>query len=182
VIDKTETQIVESARKGDVGSFGELYARYYVAMVWLAYSILNNRESAEDAAQETFARACGELARLRQPEKFAGWLAAICRNVARQMVRQGKKHVFTDDPSAFDNERADPGNDDETEKLVRQAINRLPQLYRELLTLHYYDGMSYEKIGMVLEIPSHKVKSRLFRARRKIAKYLDQTGFKWDGL
>ena len=74
---ETESGIVEAARNGDIDSFGRLYERYYAAMVWLAYSILAERDLAEDAVQETFALACHELVRLRRPEKFASWQAAI---------------------------------------------------------------------------------------------------------
>ena len=96
---KTEVQIlVVSAQKGDIDSLGKLYEQYYTAMVWLAFSILTDRSLAEDAAQETFAIACQQLVRLKQPEKFASWLAGICRNVAFQMVRDRKKVVTTDDP------------------------------------------------------------------------------------
>ncbi len=74
---RTESKIVEAACNGDIDSFGRLYERYYAAMVWVAYSILAEQDLAEDAAQEAFTLACHELGRLKRPEKFAGWLAAI---------------------------------------------------------------------------------------------------------
>lgn len=170
---KTESQIVEAARNGDVDSFGELYERYYAAMVWLAYSVLADHNLAEDAAQEAFAFACHELVHLKQPEKFASWLSAICRNVASRMTRRRRKEVLTNDPPAVFEQTTDDG----LEGVVKEAIASLPNLYRELLILHYYNSMSYEQIGLVLGIPRQTVKGRLYRARRKIAKYLKRKGF-----
>lgn len=179
--DKSELQLVESARNGNTQSFGLLYQRYYGTMVWIAYSILNDRGLAEDAAQETFALACSQLARLRQVQKFALWLAGICRNVACGMARQRKKHVFPGDLSGLD-KNDDTDNNEEIEQIIQQAISNLPGQYRDVLILYYYDDLSYERIAGILGIPSHRVKSRLFRARKKIAKYLDQIGFKWEQL
>jgi len=67
-------QLVTAAQAGDLESLKVLYERYYRSMVWLAYSILSDRQLAEDAAQETFAAVCTSLKRLKQPEKFARYL------------------------------------------------------------------------------------------------------------
>lgn len=168
----TESEIVEAACNGDVNSFGKLYERYYTAMVWLAYSILADRNLAEDVAQETFAVACSELIRLKQPEKFANWLAAICRNVACRMAKQRKKEVLINDPLVV----SERSNDDGHEKAVREAISNLPTPYKEVLILRYYNDMNYEQIASILGICISKVKGRLFRARRKLGKYLKQKG------
>ena len=170
---RTESQIVEAACDGDVDSFGALYERYYAVMVWLAYSILPERNLAEDAAQETFAVACEELVHLKRPEKFAGWLAGICRNVAHQMARERKREALTNTAAAV----VEQNNNDDLDGMVRQAICSLPEMYRQPLLLRYYNDMSYEQIGLVLGIARYTVKGRLFRARKKIAKYLKRKGF-----
>ena len=170
---KTEVQIlVKSAQKGDIGSFGKLYEQNYTTMVWLAYSILADHNLAEDAAQETFAVACQQLVRLKQPEKFVSWLAGICRNVAYQMVRDRKKVVTTDDPP----ESAEYGSDNKLRQAVSEAMSNLTLDYREALILRYYDGMDYERMASVLGINKSKVKGRLFRARQKVRKYLKRKG------
>lgn len=169
---QTESQLVDAARKGDLGSFGILYQRYYATMVWLAYAILADRGLAEDAAQETFAVACEQIERLKKPQKFPGWLAAICRNTALQLARERKKEVLVDVVP----EQSDQSSRSNLAEVVRQAIGALPQEYRELLVLRYYNGMNYEQMGSVLGIRKSVVKGRLFRARRKIAKYLKRKG------
>jgi RNA polymerase sigma-70 factor (ECF subfamily) len=172
---KTELQLlVQAAQKGNVSSFGKLYEQNYTAMVWLAYSILADRNLAEDAAQETFAVACQQLIRLKRPDKFASWLAGICRNVACQMVRDRKKVVATDDPP----ESAEYGSDNKLRQAVSEAISGLPVDYREALILRYYDGMNYDQMSSVLGIGRSKVKGRLFRARRKVRRCLKRRGFR----
>ena len=174
-----EAQIVQAAQNGDLESLGVLYERYYGSMVWLAYSILSDRQLAEDVAQETFAAVCKSLKRLIQPEKFAGYLATTCRNLAFQTLRQRKRQVVTN--NLPEKPAADaPDRNGSVEKVMRRALDALPQKHRELLILHYYDGQSYEKIAALLEMPAHRVKSRLFQARRKIAKYLDSNKFDWE--
>lgn len=73
--DKLEIELVEAAVGGDIGSFGELCERYYAAMVAVAYSVLSDHQLAEDAAQESFARA---LVRLKKPER-QGKIRALAR-------------------------------------------------------------------------------------------------------
>ena len=89
---RTDAELVEAARNGDVSSFGELYRRYYAAAVGIAYCWVPDRHLAEDAAQEAFAIACRDLGRLRRADKFAGWLKAICRKVARRFAKSKPRH------------------------------------------------------------------------------------------
>ncbi len=79
--------LAETAAAGDGDSFTELCRRYYPAMVAIAHAILGDRHLAEDAAQQAFARAAMNLARLRKSEQFGSWLAAICRNAAFDIGR-----------------------------------------------------------------------------------------------
>ena len=82
---------MKSARNGDGESFGLLYEQYYAPMMWLAYSILLDRDLAEDAAQQAFVNACEKLTHLRDVDRFGPWLAQICRNEAHQLIRQQKR-------------------------------------------------------------------------------------------
>ena len=170
-----EEKIVEAARNGDAESFGTLYERYYAAMVWLAYSVLLDRDLAEDAAQQSFVKACEKLADLQRADRFGPWLAAICRNEAHQLLRRRKCRL---DRQAAEPEYAqphDPGEHDHD--VVRAAIDRLAPMYREIVVLHYFNGMNYPQIASTLGIAGHTVRGRLFRARRQIEHTLRKNGF-----
>ena len=169
--------MVEAARNGYLESFGALYERYHGPIVALAYSMLADRDLAEDAAQEVFAVACGEIESLKSKEKFAAWLAGICRNVSRQMLRASRNK-----PAALSDEhpaRSDSGCEDRREA-IRRAVWNLREAERELIVLRYFDGSSQARISEVLGLSPQAVNGRLVRAKRKIAKYLKRNGFTGD--
>jgi len=170
-----EEQIVEAARNGDAESFGTLYERYYAAMVWLAYSILLDRDLAEDAAQQSFVKACEKLADLQRADRFGPWLAAICRNEAHQLLRRRKCRL---NRQATEPEYTEPHDAAERDHdVVRAAIDQLAPMYREIIVLHYFNGMNYPQIASTLGIAGHTVQGRLFRARRQIEHTLRKNGF-----
>ncbi|MHC4537531.1 MAG: RNA polymerase sigma factor [Planctomycetota bacterium] len=169
MLDKSETKLVEAAVGGDIESFGKLCQRYYPAMVAVGYSVLGDHQLAEDAAQESFARALVSLRKLKNQMRFAPWLAAICRNVAKDMVATKARQISTNDFS----QAGRNNNHDENRRLIRRAIEQLPASAKELMVLRYYNGMSYEEIGSVLGISKGTINGRITRAKRKMAKYIE---------
>ena len=169
----SETTLVEAAQNGHLESFGALYERYHSPMMALAYSMLGDRDLAEDAAQETFAIACRDLPKLKSKYKFGAWLAGICRNVARGMLRSKGKSTGVN----FQEPVGNQNSEDYRRDVIRQAVWDLPCAERELIVLRYYNGFSQAQISNVLDISPQAVNGRLFRAKRKIAKYLKRNGF-----
>ena len=170
----SETQLVEAAQNGHLESFGALYERYHSPMVALAYSMLADRSLAEDAAQEVFVIACRDIGSLKSKERFAAWLAGICRNISRQMLRAGKSRGI-----APDNEPAvvRRGDAEDRREAIRRAVWSLREPERELIIMRYFDGFSQGQISEVLGLSSQAVNGRLVRAKRKIAKYLKRKRF-----
>jgi RNA polymerase sigma-70 factor (ECF subfamily) len=174
----SETQLVEAAQNGHLESFGALYERYHSAMVALAYLMLADRDLAEDAAQEVFAAACRDIANLKNKDKFAAWLAGICRNTARQMLRSKNRNIVPADGQLAVS--TTNGEDSQLRTVINQAIRQLKPAERELIVLRYYDNLPYERIASVLDISVQAVNGRLTRTKRKIAKYLKRNGFTGD--
>jgi len=170
---KPDIALVEAAINGDADSFTELCRRYYPAMVAIAHSVLGDRHLAEDAAQQAFAKAARKLPQLKSKDKFAGWLAVICRNVAKDTARDTEKLRTTEQLSAV---AAEPHQDNVT-GVVREAIAELSASQKEVVFLRFYDGMTYEKIAAVLGISEQAINGRLRRAKKKIAEYLRRNGF-----
>lgn len=171
--ERSEIHLIEAATGGDIESFGELCRRYYPAMAAVAYAVLNDHQLAEDAAQESFARALVRIKSLKEGGKFAPWVAAICRNVAKDMVAAKARHISTEDISQVDNDESL----DENDRMIRRAIEQLPESAKDLVVLRYYDGLSYEQISSVLGISKASINGRLTRAKRKMADYLRRNGF-----
>lgn len=166
---KSDSALVVETINGDVDSFTELCRRYYPAAVAIAHSILDDKHLAEDAAQEAFAIACRKLEQLKQPTRFPRWTAAICRNVALNMVRgQSRLYPAKDLSMVADRSpRAVCAAD-----AVKDAIRKLPAAAKEVVFLRYYDGMTYEQMSSVLGISKQAINGRLRRAKKTIAKHL----------
>lgn len=175
---KPDAALVEAAINGDADSFTELCRRYYPAMVAIAHSVLSDRHLAEDAAQQAFAKAARKLPRLKNKDKFAGWLAVICRNVAKDTARDTEKLHTTEQLSAVAAESLGPrSHQDDVTGVVREAVAELSASQREVIFLRFYDGMTYERISAVLGISEQAINGRLRRAKKKIAEYLRRNGF-----
>ncbi len=166
--------LVEAAAEGNVESFTELAARYYTPMVAIAHSITGDRDLAEDAAQQCFARVAVKLSQLKDYGKFAGWLAAICRNEAKDIVRLENNQRNTETLS----EITIDSNHDESTDVVKNALNKLSASSKEVIYLRYYDGLSYDQISEVLGISEQAINGRLRRAKKKLAQILKREGFK----
>jgi len=171
-----ERAVVEAACKGDSEALAGLYERYYATMVWVAYSVLLDRGLAEDAAQQAFATACAKMHSLRQLDRFGPWLATICRNAAQDMARARRRDVALQKIAATE-EPAQSGSDG-FDRAVKDAVDGLPAMYREVVVLHYYSGMSYSQIESVLNISGDRVKGRLARARKQIQDHLEKEGLR----
>lgn len=165
--------LIREAIEGDGDCFTELCHRYYASMVAIGHSILGDRHLAEDAAQQAFAKAALKLPKLRKPDKFGPWLAAICRNAARDVGRARREFQGVPESPAepAETNRANTG------PAVRAALGRLEPKAREVIYLRFYDGLSYERISEVLGISEQAINGRLRRAKKKLAVYLRRDGF-----
>lgn len=181
--------VVARAQRGDERAFEQLVTQYERAVYSVAYRLLGNEQDAQDAAQEVFIRLYRSLPSFRGESKFFVWVYRITNNVCIDMLR--KKSVPTVSLSAEDSDdgstaelnipdgRFSPESELE-KKQLRQAVNRalssLPEPYRQVLVMREVTGQSYEEISQTLELDIGTVKSRIFRARRKLCAILSQDG------
>jgi RNA polymerase sigma factor (sigma-70 family) len=172
VTEKTDAELVEAAKRGDRDSFAALAGRYYAALTAMAHSMLQDSHLAQDAAQETFARAVEKLDQLKNGDKAGVWLAAICRNVARSMAVARKIERCCEDMTAVS---AQPPLDDRLDE-VRQAVSQLSDADRELIYMRYHNAMSYQRIAQMLGSSPQGINGRLRRAKRKIEAILLRNG------
>jgi RNA polymerase sigma-70 factor (ECF subfamily) len=171
VTEKTDANLVAAALNGDAESFSRLCEQYYRPLVAVAYAQLADRDMAEDAAQEALLAAYRGIARLKKPERFAGWLTVICRNIATDMVRARarEKHVELVDHCPVFNASH---HESDTVAVVRRVIAGLEPGMKEVVYLRYYSRMSYARIAQALGISEEAVNGRLRRARDRIRREL----------
>ncbi len=175
--ENTDAILVATALRGDAESFSRLCEQYYPALVAIAYTQLADRGLAEDAAQEALLAAYRDIARLKKPERFAGWLAAICRNIAIDMARTRarQEHAGIEDCSPVLNTSR---NENDTVAVVREIILRLEPDMRDIIYLRYNSQMSYSRIAQMLGISEEAVNGKLRRARDKIRRELQRQASK----
>lgn len=135
----------------------------------IATVILRSKELAEDIYQETFLRAVRSFSGFRKESSEKTWLISIAVNLCRDYMRSAWKRrvVVTEDfPTYSDNNSTEDIVEQKSEQqAVVKAILKLPDKYREIIHLFYYQEMGVNDIAKILKIPSGTVKSRLFKAR-----------------
>ena len=168
--------LVQRALQASPESFGELCRRYYHSLVAVAHSILLDHHLAEDAAQEAFAVACRQLPKLKKPERFGPWIVAICRNVAKDMLRELQRQRKPVEPCR--GHESDREENDDQRAILTEALQQLPQHLREVVFLRFYDNMSYRQMAKALGATEQAIEGRLRRAKKKMAVYLNRVGFR----
>jgi len=166
--------LVRQALQADPESFGQLCRRYYPSLVAVADSVLLDHHLAEDAAQEALAHACRQLPKLKKAELFGPWVAAICRNVAKDMLRdRQRQRASVADCETQEADRREDGQDE----ILAEALRHLPQHLREVVYLRFYNGMSYQQMAGVLGASQESIDGRLQRAKKRIAAFMKAKGF-----
>ena len=174
--DFEDRTLVRRALEADPASFGELCRRYYDSLVAVADSILLDHHLAEDAAQEALASACRGLGKLKDPERFGPWIAAICRNVARDMRRESQRQRKPPEACGGHDCNGEPGCDQRA--LLAEAMQKLPEHLREVLYLRFYNEMSYRQMANVLGATEQVIDGRIRRAKKKMAVHLKNAGLR----
>ena len=170
-----ETLWIQQARRGDVGSFGRLVRAYQTDVYNLAYRMLGDRMEAEDAAQETFLRAFQHLDRYDPDRPFRTWLLSIATHHCIDRLRR-RRPALPLDPDHRGESNPDPEETlvrKETQEAVQRLIQRLPPTDRAVVLLYYWHGEPLREIAQVLGLTVSAVKSRLHRARWRLARELE---------
>lgn len=149
--------------------FVALYNEFHQPIFGYLFRLLRNRERAEDAVQEAFAKAYRALPRLREDSNYRAWLYRIATNTAYDRLRRQRLIAWLplrdEDEPALRYDQEDGCN---TSIELHQALDRLPTRYRAPLLLYSVDGLSTAEIAQVLKITRSGVKMRLARARRML--------------
>lgn len=141
----------------------------------VAYSVLRNKQDAEDVAQDAFIRAHREFHQLRDRERFRGWLARMSWRLALDHRRSHTRRVIRDDRAAV----ADYAPSHEGDLLARErsarlwsAIDQLPERLRIVVVLTSIEENSIRDVADMIDAPEGTVKSRLFEARQQLQELL----------
>ena len=184
--------LVQRVRSGDQRAFKQLVERYQRKVYAVAYGMLKDKEEARDVAQEAFVKVYKYLDHFKGDASFYTWLYRITANICiDQMRKKGTSRgdaVEFDETIATDTAEANIGAlgsklgtnpqkamlRKELAEKIELALQEVPEKHREILLMREVEGMSYEDLAKVLGIPKGTVMSRLFPARLKVQKILNE--------
>jgi len=174
VAEPTDAALAASAAGGDTRAFEMLMRRHYAAVWRVAFLSAREEMAAEELAQDTFLRAYGALSGWRGHASLRTWLATICRRLCIDRARLKQPQTVTEP----DLESA-AGSTSETEVLadrvdLRAALDRLPADDREAFLLVHHYGYSSFETATLLGVPASTVRSRVGRARQRLAAALTE--------
>src|SRR6266849_2430189 len=173
---RSDVQLMLDVKAGDEQSFALLLHRYRRPLVNFLYRMVRNREQAEDLAQEVFIRVYRAREDYIPSAKFTTWLFRIATNLALNSVRDNRYHrmeLSLDAPVRTDAEDGDEKTlavaekhliEETRKKMIRHAIEKLPEKQRAAVLLHKYQELDYGEISKILECSESALKSLLFRA------------------
>ncbi len=174
------TALVNAARQGDSTAYTALYNATAQQMLGRARAMVRSDQDALDLLQESYLYAFRSLDQLEHPEYFTTWLYRIVTNRCKNFLTRSKPRLF--EVSLTNEEGEEPDREDEditfrpdesldyteTKRLVRQAVDSLPDDQRTCILLHYFQNLKVSQIAQALEVPENTVKSRLSYARKKL--------------
>lgn len=160
-------------------AFALLLPRYRDKVFRLTFGMLRNRAAAEDITQEVLVRVWRALPGYGAQASLSTWIYAISRNACLSELRKRRPVIFIDaDEDGYDAEVAALGTndaDDSATVSVTQLLDRLPERYRQAVTLFYMEDKSYEQTAASLSVPLGTVKALLHRARKQLTELVRET-------
>ena len=161
---------IDKCRNGEHEAFRYLVERYQRQAVSHATAILGNREDALDAAQEAFIDAFRGMNSFDEARSFYPWFYVLLRNRCYKMAARRRETESVDETLVV----AWNSSTREEVLALEEALLSLDRQDREIVTLKYFDGLSYDELAERLGIPKGTVMSRLFHARRKLQVKLER--------
>ena len=182
ILDEDEI-LVTRCQNGEKDAFGILVRKYQDSVYRLIYRLLGRTPDIEDMAQEVFIRAYKGIGKFKQDATFSTWLTRICINYCQKQRRKRKRDTTSLEQlmsNGYDFPVTSVAPDcaleyEERNQLVRKAIDNLPEKYRIVIILRYFENYSCKQIAEILGCASGTVHSRLSRAYKKLRKQLEKS-------
>ncbi|OQX68334.1 MAG: hypothetical protein B6A08_10560 [Sorangiineae bacterium NIC37A_2] len=185
-----EARLIQLLRKRDEAAFNELVLTYEAQVYRLAFRMLGSPEDARDLCQEVFVQVFRSIENFRGDSKLSTWLFRITVNLSKNQNkylarRQKKNHSELDEALGFEAQGASgvtsgemPAPEEQAvgrqiERIVKEALNSLDEEHRTLVILRDIEGLSYEEVAEIAELPIGTLKSRLHRARATLRQKIE---------
>ena len=165
--------MIDSSIPSDDQTLERLMAQYGDSLLRMCWMMLRDRELARDAAQESFLKAYRALGSLRNGETEKAWLMRIAINTCKDMRRSRWWRMI--DRRVTPDDLPEAGREDTLpDSMPLIAVMNLPEKYRQVVLLHYYQGLTLEEIARTLDTSASTIRTRLSRAKTKLRQKLER--------
>ena len=175
----SDEQLMLLFQGGDENAYIELVNRYKDKLINFIFNYLGDLESSEDVVQETMIKLYQKKHYYKEIAKFSTWLYTIAKNLANTELRKRKQRKttllsqFSKDDKTYDlpSNDPEPGQEIQTDivnKIIRDAVDQLSEKFKIVIVLRDIQGLSYEDISEIINVPIGTVKSRINRARLQL--------------
>lgn len=187
----TDRHLVERVLGGDTNAFGIIVKNTENLVAKIVFDTITNDGDRKDIAQDIYLKAYQKLPSFKFQSKLSTWIAQISYNTCIDYLRRKKlvlaENALGESESGTDNEMLDMINNTKgnfggsadtfvikknVAEIVKAGIEKLPVMYKTLVTLYHNEELSYEEIGTITGLPEGTVKSYLFRARKELKNHL----------
>ena len=175
----SDEQLMLLFQGGDENAYIELVNRYKDKLINFIFNYLGDLESSEDVVQETMIKLYQKKHYYKEIAKFSTWLYTIAKNLANTELRKRKQRKttllsqFSKDDKTYElpSNDPEPGQEIQTNivnKIIRNAVDQLSEKFKIVIVLRDIQGLSYEDISEIINVPIGTVKSRINRARLQL--------------
>jgi len=173
-----ESTRIALATRGDEGSRAWLVRQWTPPIYRFSRRLLRNDEDARDATQDTLIKVLRNLEKYDPNRSFKAWIFGISRNTCIDRHRKRRRQAWDEPGDIVDNA---PSPLQEVSKAqqadrLREALGRIPPMYREVLVLYHFEHLKYVEIAESLDLPLGTVMNRIFRARKKLREAYEVQG------
>ena len=177
MIEITDTEAVRRCKAGDRRAFDVLLKRHERMVYNLALRMVRDSDDAADVTQSVFIKVYEKLDGFDEQYKFFSWLYRIAVNEALSYLEHRKREQRLDGIDAAEEEEETVDDElVERDQQIQEGLMALKEEHRALIILKHMQGLSYEEIGQILDIPLKMVKSRLYSARQQLKDLLKGKG------
>ena len=175
----SDEQLMSLFQGGDENAYIELVNRYKDKLINFIFNYLGDLESSEDVVQETMIKLYQKKQYYKEIAKFSTWLYTIAKNLANTELRKRKQRKttllsqFSKDDKTYElpSNDPEPGQEIQTDivnKIIKDAVDQLSEKFKIVIVLRDIQGLSYEDISEIINVPIGTVKSRINRARLQL--------------
>lgn len=166
-----EERLVRAAQRGNVDAYGQLFQKYQEYLYRTAFLYTKQEEQALDMVQECVLKGFQNIKKLKQPQYFKTWITRILLNTVNDAFR---KDVKMADIAEFEIPKEEPQISHEEKVDLYDAMETLPEVYRKVVILRFFNDMKLSEVAEVLEMPEGTVTAYLSRAKKQLKERLKE--------